>query len=590
MSRRLLAVLVGALVVLMVGSSQALAAVAGGPVVTSFSPGSGAVGSQVVITGTGFDGATSVRLGGKEAVFTVDSATQVTATVPAVKVRGRVRIETPSGVARSTGVFTVTHDTAVAISSFAPSGGVKGSTVVITGTGLGGVTSVRFGGKHEARFTVDSPTQITATVPADAVTGKLRVADGSGAVKSTSSFTVAATLVRSFAPVSAGVGDILTLSGKGLNAVTAVNFGGGVSTTGVTVGTDAKTLTVHVPAGAASGPLSVTVAGAPIPVGGGSLQVTGVNPHAEKVLVILTAPGGTSDTVTQQSAQAVFDGPTDAWFRQVSYGRVGIAATVTPWLSIPPLSGCDSGAIGDAADSAAVAAGFSPSDYDHVVYYMPNNPNCFWIGSGLGVEPGKRIWLNGRLDVNLIAHVMGHNWGLDHANALLCRDPSGQYVPESGSCAVLPLADPFSVLGGGQGYYTAPQRDYLGWLSGSGMVTTVTSSGTYTLDPTELPHDSPVALKIPVGDKIYWLEYRYPTGLDSFISSRPTCDWQGVQVRENSPGTLMESSLLQFGPASSCGALAWGDSWTDPTGKLTIDSQGSPSSAVTGMSVHITLS
>ena len=140
MSRWLLAVLVGALVVLMVGSSQALAAVAGGPVVTWFSPGSGAVGSQIVVMGTGFDGATSVRLGGKEAVFTVDSATQITATVPAGSVKGRVRVETPSGVARSTDVFTTTHGSGAVISSFAPTSGGKGSTVVITGSA---------GGRHQ---------------------------------------------------------------------------------------------------------------------------------------------------------------------------------------------------------------------------------------------------------------------------------------------------------------------------------------------------------------------------------------------------------------------------------------------------------
>ena len=229
MSRWLLAVLVGALVVLMVGSSQALAAVAGGPVVTSFSPGSGAVGSQVVITGTGFDGATSVRLGGKEAVFTADSGTQITATVPAGSVKGRVRVETPSGVARSTDVFTTTHGSGAVISSFAPNSGVKGSTVVITGAGLGGVTSVRFGGKHEARFTVDSPTQITATVPADAVTGKLRVADGSGAVKSTSSFTVvvkAVAVISSFEPAIGLKGTRVVITGTGFSGVTSVRFGG----------------------------------------------------------------------------------------------------------------------------------------------------------------------------------------------------------------------------------------------------------------------------------------------------------------------------------------------------------------------------
>jgi hypothetical protein len=54
------------------------------PVVTELSPNSGPLngGTQVVVTGTGFTGASSVTFGGQYALFTVDSDTQITATAP----------------------------------------------------------------------------------------------------------------------------------------------------------------------------------------------------------------------------------------------------------------------------------------------------------------------------------------------------------------------------------------------------------------------------------------------------------------------------------------------------------------------------
>ena len=69
------------------------------PVVTSISPSSGAAGSTVVITGTGFTGATAVTFGGVTASFTVNSATQITATVPAGTPSGQVdiRVTGPGG-------------------------------------------------------------------------------------------------------------------------------------------------------------------------------------------------------------------------------------------------------------------------------------------------------------------------------------------------------------------------------------------------------------------------------------------------------------------------------------------------------------
>lgn len=74
------------------------------PVVTSVSPASGPVGTTITITGTGFTGATSVTVGGVSASFTVNSSTQITATVPTGTPAGvvDVRVTGPGGTSANT--------------------------------------------------------------------------------------------------------------------------------------------------------------------------------------------------------------------------------------------------------------------------------------------------------------------------------------------------------------------------------------------------------------------------------------------------------------------------------------------------------
>lgn len=74
------------------------------------------------------------------------------------------------------------------ISSFTPTNGYTGSTVVITGTNFTGATSVTFGGTNAASFTVDNATQITATVGAGN-TGVVSVTTPNGTGVSSGSFT-----------------------------------------------------------------------------------------------------------------------------------------------------------------------------------------------------------------------------------------------------------------------------------------------------------------------------------------------------------------------------------------------------------------
>jgi uncharacterized repeat protein (TIGR03803 family) len=77
------------------------------PVITSFAPPTGAVGAQVILTGTSFSQATAVKFGTKVATFTVNSDTQITTHVPTGAVTGKISVTTPGGTGSSATVFTV---------------------------------------------------------------------------------------------------------------------------------------------------------------------------------------------------------------------------------------------------------------------------------------------------------------------------------------------------------------------------------------------------------------------------------------------------------------------------------------------------
>ena len=81
------------------------------PVITGFSPTSGAVNDPVVITGTNFASASAVTFNGVSGAFTVNSATQITATVPTNSTPGPISVTTPTGTALSSNSFTVTGST-----------------------------------------------------------------------------------------------------------------------------------------------------------------------------------------------------------------------------------------------------------------------------------------------------------------------------------------------------------------------------------------------------------------------------------------------------------------------------------------------
>jgi hypothetical protein len=73
---------------------------------------------------------------------------------------------------------------------FNPPNGSVGTSVTITGTSLTGATAVSFGGIAATAFKVNSNTQITATVPSKAKTGKIKVTTPEGSATSKQVFNV----------------------------------------------------------------------------------------------------------------------------------------------------------------------------------------------------------------------------------------------------------------------------------------------------------------------------------------------------------------------------------------------------------------
>lgn len=156
------------------------------PPFISVLPTSGKVAKAVGVLGSGFTGTTSVQFNGTSATFNVVSNTYISTSVPSAATTGFVSAVTPTGTLKSNLKFRVTP----VILSFTPPSGAVGTPVTITGNSLTGVSKVTFGGVKATVFTVDSNTQITATVPVGAVTGKIQVTTPGGTAVSPTAFTV----------------------------------------------------------------------------------------------------------------------------------------------------------------------------------------------------------------------------------------------------------------------------------------------------------------------------------------------------------------------------------------------------------------
>ena len=222
------------------------------PTITSFTPTSGQLGTEVTISGLNFTGATRVDFRSYAAVHTVINDTTIVAYFPSLATTGKIGVTTPAGRTVSDTDFTLVEGTKII--SFSPASGKAGQVVVITGVMFNVVIGVNFNGFAAQSYTIDSDTQITAVVPSNATSGKIYLDIPHASKYSNTAFTVLPD-ITSFAPLKGKPGDTVTIQGTGLADILDVKFDGISAASWTRVNT--STIDAVVPDGAGTGKIQV---------------------------------------------------------------------------------------------------------------------------------------------------------------------------------------------------------------------------------------------------------------------------------------------------------------------------------------------
>lgn len=303
--------------------------VSGSAVITSFTPAIGPTGSVVVIEGGDFTSTTAVKFNGINSAFSATAASQIHATVPTTATTGPISITTPNGTVTTTSNFVVSG-LAPVVTGFSPFGGKAGDPVVITGINFTTATNVSFNGTNAA-FAVTSDTQISATVPAGATTGPIRVINPGGTNATGSNFIIGP-FITGFSPVSAQVGSQVVVDGLNFLEVTNVAFtsasGGFTNASAVSI-VAATQLRATVPVGATNGPLRV-------------ISPSGTNVTSSNLTVFVLAPvindftptnGLPGSTVTLNGAN--FLGATNVSFNGITASSFNVTADSQITATVP---------------------------------------------------------------------------------------------------------------------------------------------------------------------------------------------------------------------------------------------------------------
>ena len=206
----------------------------------------------MTINGTNLAGATSVTFNGTSASTSMNTGTRIIATVPANATTGPIqRHHSDRHGGERQQLHRGASDHRIHASQRCPWHERRDR-----GANFTGVTSVRFNG-IAAAFNVDQPTQITATVPANAKTGSIVVTTSPGGTATSAASFIVAPRITSFTPSTGTAGTSVAINGANFAGASSVTFNG--TAAAFTVNTPVK-ITATVPAGATTGPIAVTTA------------------------------------------------------------------------------------------------------------------------------------------------------------------------------------------------------------------------------------------------------------------------------------------------------------------------------------------
>lgn len=219
------------------------------------------------------------------------------------------------------------------------------------------------------------------------------------------------------------------------------------------------------------------------------------------------------------------------FYIKTSFSRVSLNGTVVGPYTLSDFQVCDvENMVAQAINAADNQVDFR--DYKRIIIFIPQGHCTFSGYASIGMvtlhtDDGdiQASWsLNFSASQSLVAHELGHQFGLAHANAIYCTgcEDIGNKSNERG--------DVFDVMGHGFGHFNAAHKEEAGWLSAENSV--VATSGEYLLKPLEIsqPQSAIQQIKLPlarVPDFYSWyagpvyisLEFRQPIDLDAGASS-----------------------------------------------------------------------
>jgi hypothetical protein len=237
----------------------------------------------------------------------------------------------------------------------------------------------------------------------------------------------------------------------------------------------------------------------------------------------------------------------------------------------------------DAKQKFTQATGMDAEAWDNVIYVFQSSACNFSGVAEIGQLPiggARHVWVNPVLSngvptTSVIAHELGHNFGVDHAGGLVCA-AGGVRISFSEACAAdagqltNQYLDPFDVMGSGARQESAYHKWESAWLPSSSVLS-VTRSGTYLVAPEEQASNDLQLLEVPRGAGLpsYWLDFRQPFGtfFDNFAATDPVVN--GVTIRYANSSTMPHPSkswLIDTTPSTDSFAdapLGVGRTYTD---------------------------